>query len=64
MLAKNLRDEPELVTLCVHNFPVGGASIITPCGEERETVKTDGNRVFLVMPKRALRLIKITEKDF
>jgi len=48
----------------VHNFPVGGASIITPCGEERETVKTDGNRVFLVMPKRALRLIKITEKDF
>ena len=64
VLAKNLRDEPELVTLCVHNFPVGGASIITPCGEERETVKTDGNRVFLVMPKRALRLIKITEKDF
>lgn len=59
VLAKNLRDEPELVTLCVHAFPVAGASFVTPCGKERETVKADGDKVYLVLPARALRLLKI-----
>lgn len=63
VLAKNLRDEAELVTLCVHAFPVAGASFITPCGEERETVKTDAHKVYLVLPARALRLIKIRKAE-
>ncbi|MDE7326534.1 MAG: hypothetical protein K2N63_09690 [Lachnospiraceae bacterium] len=65
VLAKNLRDEPELATLCVHAFPVAGASFVTPFGKEGERIKADCGRVFLAMPARALRLLKITEKiDF
>lgn len=63
VMAKNLRDEPELLTLCVHDFPVAGAALETPCGRKREKVKTEGNKVYLVMPARALRLLRIMRTE-
>lgn len=59
VLAKNLREEPELMTLCVHAFPVAGAVLETPCGKIYGNVKTNGNKVYLAMPARALQLLKI-----
>ncbi len=59
VLAKNLRGKPELVTLCVHAFPVAGAVLETPCGKICEDVRTDKNKIYLEMPARALRLLKI-----
>ncbi len=62
ILAKNLRDEPELITLRVHAFRARGAVLETPCGRTKESVKTDGDKVYLVMPARALRLLKIIKE--
>lgn len=60
VMAKNLRDEPELLTLKVHDFPVASAAFETPCGKTQEAVETKDGKVFVKVPARALRLLKIT----
>ncbi|MDE7212859.1 MAG: hypothetical protein K2O03_15645 [Lachnospiraceae bacterium] len=62
-MAKNLRDEPELLTLRVDDFPVACAVLETPCGKAKGNVKVEGDKVYLVMPARALQLLKITKKQ-